>query len=473
MKYTTRTLMLLLAALLTVSVATAKNIDLSTVPDRESVQLTIYNSEDITLVRERRVVSFKKGVNPLQFSWAGTRIDPSSVELRFPENAEQLEVLDTTFPHDKPQMLYWNVGSEMDGRAVIEISYFTAGITWSADYNVITDPEETRADVTGFVRVFNRSGEDYEDAQVRLVVGTINLVEKIAQLANKPMNEVAEMEESRRRGLKSQAMRESLARPRATFAAGAMMADAAEPKEVVKEGLSEYFIYIIEGTETVPHGWSKRLRSFDGQAVPLDIKYRFRPQQYGNQLVKLYILNNTEEDKLGTTPMPDGVYRIFKQAGDDGLRYTAQQRLKYVAIGDEIELNLGADPDVIFELEQVKAARENFIFKVHGINVYRRLDQRGVVIEPRDDVAGWDDAAKYRQRVFNTNDRPIEIEVRRRFNGDVTFRSGLDAKLHDVHTVQYTATIPAATDTDLTYTVVTAQGKNAEQNRVELEQEKE
>ena len=34
-----------------------------------------------------------------------------------------------------------------------------------------------------FVRVTNNSGEDYEDAQVRLVVGNINLVEKIAQLA--------------------------------------------------------------------------------------------------------------------------------------------------------------------------------------------------------------------------------------------------------------------------------------------------
>ena len=37
--------------------------------------------------------------------------------------------------------------------------------------------------IDGFVRVQNNSGEDYENAEVRLVVGTINLVEKIAQLA--------------------------------------------------------------------------------------------------------------------------------------------------------------------------------------------------------------------------------------------------------------------------------------------------
>src|SRR5687768_18333612 len=103
----------------------AKNVDLSTVPARNTVALTIYNSEDLTLVRETRTVTFKKGANPLQFSWANTLIDPTSVELRFISNADQLDVLDTTFPHDKPQMLYWNVQSDFDGEATIEITYFT------------------------------------------------------------------------------------------------------------------------------------------------------------------------------------------------------------------------------------------------------------------------------------------------------------------------------------------------------------
>src|SRR5215213_7206511 len=88
--------------------ADGKNVDLSTVPKRDTVALTIYNSEDITLVRETRTVTFKKGVNTLQFSWANTLIDPTSVELRFVNHADQLDVLDTTFPHDKPQMHCWN-----------------------------------------------------------------------------------------------------------------------------------------------------------------------------------------------------------------------------------------------------------------------------------------------------------------------------------------------------------------------------
>ena len=40
-------------------------------------------------------------------------------------------------------MLYWNVQSEFDGEATIEITYFTSGITWSADYVAIANPEES------------------------------------------------------------------------------------------------------------------------------------------------------------------------------------------------------------------------------------------------------------------------------------------------------------------------------------------
>src|SRR5688500_4429295 len=192
------------------AVSQAKNVDLSTVPRRDGVALTIYNSEDLTLVRETRTVTFKKGVNPLQFSWANTLIDPTSVELKFLTQPDKLDVLDTTFPHDKPQMLYWNVQSEMDGEATIEITYFTSGITWSADYIAIAGGDEKSVKLDGFVRVFNNSGEEYEDAAVRLIVGRINLVEKIAQLAQIPMQEVEALNGAQRRELQDRAARDMM-----------------------------------------------------------------------------------------------------------------------------------------------------------------------------------------------------------------------------------------------------------------------
>src|SRR5260221_2842369 len=404
--------------------AFARNVDLSTVPKRDTVQLTIYNSEDLTLVRETRTVTFKKGVNPLQFSWANTLIDPTSVELKFLTSADKLDVLDTTYPHDKPQMLYWNVQSEIDGEATIQITYFTSGITWSADYLLIADKDEKQLSFDGFVRVFNKSGEEYENAQVRLVVGTINLVEKIAQLAHVPMEDVGKMKDGERFHYRSLAMSRSLG-------AGEAKGEVLSEKQIVKEGLSEYFIYTIEGTETIQNGWSKRMRSLDATAVPFKIQYRYRPQEYGEQLVRMYLLTNNKESKLGTSPLPDGVVRVFRENGRDGLSYLTQQAVKYIPIGDKIELNLGPDPELIFEWLKLKTHRGDIWFQVNGVNVFHKLDEQGFRAEPNMTVVGWDDHETYSQRVRNYTTKPIELEIRRPLPAHVVFRSRLAPSLFD------------------------------------------
>jgi hypothetical protein len=447
-----------------VSQLQAENVDLSTVPNRDTVQLTIYNSEDITLVRETRKISFKEGANPLQFSWANTLIDPTSVQLRFLTDPDKLEVLDTTYPHAKPHMLYWNVLSEIDGEATIEITYFTSGISWSADYVLIANRDETQVGFEGFVRVHNNSGEEYEDAQIRLVVGKINLVEKIAKLARISSEEVSEMDEEDFSEWGKTAVRHAFNMPMPTDSPATEM-----PKGIIKEGLSEYFIYTIEGTETIANGWSKRMRSLAPVDVPLKIQYRYREAEYGPQLVRMYLMRNDVESKLGTTPLPDGVMRVFRDNGRDGLSFLMTQTIKYIAIGDKIELNLGPDPEVIFELIKLKVWRDNIWLRVGGTNVYRRVDVPEIQIQVNSSVVGWHDHTIYTQRVRNFSGKPVDLEVRRTLVGHVNFRSQLNVTNHDFRTVQYTATVPAGEQADLLYEVVVRQGRNAKQSNVTLE----
>jgi len=464
---------ILFTAAIAIRSARAENVDLSTVPKRNAVQLKIYNSEDLTLVRETRVVTFKKGINPLQFSWANTLIDPSSVELTVLKPADKLELLDTTFPHDKPQMLYWNVKSEFDGEATIQITYFTSGISWSADYVCIAAGDERTMDIEGFVRVANQSGEEYENAQVRLVVGTINLVEKIAQLAQVSMSDVKRLEDEARESFRRDAARQffgdAMGLP-AAMAGGAVAETAAAPKEIIKEGLSEYFIYTIEGTETIPNGWSKRLRSFDADDAPLKIQYRYRPREYGEQLVRMYLLTNDEESKLGSTPLPDGMVRAFRDNGREGLSYLGQQSIKYIPIGDKIELNLGPDPEVVFELVKLHSARDSIWMQINGTNTFQQVGGDELKTEANASVVGWDDRSVYAQRVRNYTSRPIEAEIRRSYDGHVTFRSRLEPRLHDYQTVEFSARVQPGDKKNLLFEVVQRQGHNAKQNNVTLEE---
>ncbi len=463
-------MMCLATTMLYAAAAVGKNIDLATVPDRETVQLTIYNAEDLTLVRETRVVSFNAGANRLQFSWANTLIDPTSVELRFLDRPETLSLLDTTFPHDKPQMLYWNVHSERAGEARVEISYFTSGITWTADYVGVASPDESHMRLEGYVTVRNQSGEDYEDAQVRLVVGTINLVEKIAELARRGLVS----QDAVRRGTpaaRSRAMREMVERadPYGGFAGAAVQTFMDEEKQIVKEGLSEYFIFTIEGTETIPNQWAKRMRSFEAAEAPVRVQYRYRPREYGDQLVRMFLLTNDSEAGLGESPLPDGVVRIFRDTDADSLAYLGEQPIRYIPVGDEIELNLGPDPNVVFELRTLRVYRDEVWLQLHGADVLHRADEPGLRIDPRSRVVGWDEHTIYSQQIRNYTDKPIDVEVRRMFPGDVVFRSELDAKAHDFQTVQFEAGVEPAETADLLYEVTVRQGRNAKQNRVELE----
>ena len=459
---------LLVLLLLLSSTARADNIDLSTVPARDTVQLTIYNSEDITLVRETRVVTFKKGANPLQFSWANTLIDPTSVELKFLTQADKLDVLDTTFPHDKPQMLVWNVQSEIDGAATIQITYFTSGITWSADYLAIADAAEKALKLEGFVRVFNNSGEEYENAHVRLVVGTINLVEKIAQLAQVPIAEVAKMQAETLDALKKDVTHRFMEQAAGKAGFGGGGADAKQ-KEITKEGLSEYFIYAIEGTETIPTGWSKRMRSLEAAAAPFRIQYRYRPNEYGDQLVRMYLLTNDEKSQLGSSPLPDGVVRVFRDNSKGGLSYLTQQTIKYIPIGDKIELNLGPDPEVIFELIKLRSFRDELYVQLHGTSEFRKVGGDEVIRRENASVAGWDDHEIFTQRIRNYTASPIEVEVRRTLPGHVVFKSRLEPVLHDYQTVQFLTRVAAGQRADLFFEVVRKQGTSAKQNNVTLE----
>src|SRR5438477_254929 len=174
---------LLSLALLLYPLCALARINVVTLPGRDSVQLTIYNSVDLTMVKETRLLTFRKGLNRLEFSWANTLIDPTSVEFHALDHEDAVDVLDVSFPPRVTNTLDWRINSGFAGEVEVEIRYFTSGISWSADCLAEVNKGEKLMNLAGYVRVNNNSGEDYENAQVRLVVGVIRLVEDIANLA--------------------------------------------------------------------------------------------------------------------------------------------------------------------------------------------------------------------------------------------------------------------------------------------------
>ena len=165
--------------------APASAIELVVLPRRDDVQITIYNSADLTLVRERRNLTLKKGWNWLQFMWANTLIDPTSLHIEPLAQADKIDVQQLVFPAHLKDIGRWLIHSETTGQVPFEITYFTSGLNWRAFYMGTLSPDQQHMKLQAYVRVGNSSGEDYENAQTRLIVGKVHQLDQIADLAKR------------------------------------------------------------------------------------------------------------------------------------------------------------------------------------------------------------------------------------------------------------------------------------------------
>jgi len=422
-------------------------VDLVTLPSRDTVQLTIYNSADLTLARESRALTLKEGPNKLQFSWANTLIDPTSLEMVAKARVGKIDVAELTYPPRVRNVGLWNIDSRISGRVPVEISYLTSGLSWRAFYmGTLAENEETMR-LQGYVRVTNNSGEDYENAQVRLIVGKVHIIDQIAALARRqyPYDRPSEIgpKDKQRRRERYRALKKGMDGVDMEYALGV---PAAKLKEIRKEGLSEYFLYTIEGTETIATGFSKRLISFDVDDVPVVNLYKYERQRYGDIVVRFLSFKNDAEHKLGKTPIPGGKLKVYRDAGDEGhLSYTGQSSFKYIPVDEDVELNLGPVADVVVEPKLTDFKTDNYMF------------------DYRANVAGWDEIRTFRIEVKNTRDIPVEVEIKRNLETPYwSLDAGLEYDKVDNRSVKFVLTLKPRTAKVFEYVLTTYEGTRRE-----------
>jgi hypothetical protein len=231
--------------------------------------------------------------------------------------------------------------------------------------------------------------------------------------------------------------------------APAMAAMPDRPKEVVKEGLSEYFLYTIGGTETIPTGWSKRLQSFDVNSIPVINLYKYEQERYGPGVVRFLSFKNDTEHKLGQTPIPDGMLRVYRNVDErKHLSYEGQSAFKYIPVNAEVELNLGTVQDVVVEAKLMDYKMDNF-----------RRDNKG-------NIAGWDEIRTFKVEVRNTRDVAVKLEIRRNFDWpawDIQRSGQLDAyEKVNLNTVKFTLQLEPRSKKTFEYTLTSYRGTRAE-----------
>jgi hypothetical protein len=424
-------------------------VDLVTLPTRDTVQLTIYNSADLTLVRDSRDLTLKTGENKLQFSWANTLIDPTSLEMLPKAHADKINIADLTYPPRVRNLGLWNINSGVSGKVPVEITYLTSGLSWRAFYMGTLTKDESTMRLQAYVRVTNNSGEDYENAQTRLIVGKIHILDQIAQLARRQyphgrpgVPPVA--------GEPGRAVYFDVGGDDRAFGIVNGLARLTKPKEIRKEGLSEYFLYTIEGTETIPTSWSKRLLSFDAKKVPVINLYKYEQRKYGNAVVRFLSFKNDTEHDLGQTPIPGGMLKVYRTVDQDQhLSYVGQSSFKYIPVDEDVELNLGPVADVVVEPTLMDFKTKNYTFNRRG------------------NISGWDEVRTFKVEVRNTRNLDVKIEIKRRFDTNYwKFEKGTDFSNYeqlDKNTVKFTLLLEPRTKQQFNYILRTYHGEREEE----------
>jgi hypothetical protein len=291
----------------------------------------------------------------------------------------------------------------------------------------------------GHVRVTNNSGEDYENAQMRLVVGVVRLVEDIVTLArsrhpeNAPTPELLAKDERAKKAVLL-GLNEAIA----------MGGAAAKQKEIVKENLSEYFLYTVEGHDTIPNGWSKRLPSFKAADVPITSFYKYEREQWNDSVMRYYRFTNSTASKLGDEPLPDGAVKAFRFVTDDKLyAFVGNTAVKYIPVNEQVDLELGNDLEV-----RVKPTLMNW-------------EKTALQFDNRGNVKGWTIRETWQIEVQNSKEIEVLLDIRRNFSGDWSIDSTDRFEKVDGTKIKFLVPLEPKAKQTLAYTVTTRHGSNA------------
>lgn len=440
--------------------APASAIELVVLPNPDKMQLTIYNAADLTLVRDTRRLTLKPGWNWLQFMWNGTLIDPTSLSLVPLQHADKIDIQQLVYPARLKDIGRWLIRSEVEGAVPFEITYFASGLSWRAFYMGTMNENETTMNLKGYVNVANHSGQDFENAQTRLVVGETHLIKEIPYLARRRYPYGPDIIEKgakydhffEDKDEKERLQRDGLAIIGETYGIDTgFKVGKVSIKDIEKEGLSEYFLYTIEGTEDLPDTWAKRLPSFDVDNIPVKSLYKYDEDRYGEKTVRFVSFKNDAEHELGTTPIPEGTVKIYRNLNDrQNLSYVGQSPVKYIPVNEDVELNLGPAELVKVEPVLMDTQTNNYTF-----------DRKG-------NIDGWDDTQTWMLKLTNTRDIEVEVEITRNFGIDYwdltpqTPTTGGVYKKHDKNHARFTLMLSPRTETSFTYTVTKYQGTRGE-----------
>ncbi len=214
----------------------------------------------------------------------------------------------------------------------VQLSYLTGGLSWQADYVAKLNADETRLDLTGFVTLTNETAVTFENAQLQLVAGDLNLIETDTV---EEFNDIKESEQKR------------------------------DNESITEEALFEYHLYSLPRLTTIRSNQTKQVSLLAAPSVAVEKRYVFNnmitdaewEDEDSNEIAEiiahpaviLKLLNNTENG-LGM-PLPKGTVRLYKNDQRAQPIFVGEDLIAHTPVNETVNLQSGYAFDLTAHLK--------------------------------------------------------------------------------------------------------------------------
>jgi len=442
----------------------------TTARDRQSVNITVYNS-NIGLVRETRRLTLPSGRIALRFADVTAQIRPETVHLSSLTAPSALRILEQNYQYDllnPAKLLDKFVGREItlvlrryqnntesfepvtatllsnnggqvwriNGQIVINPSNIAEMRFPDLPKNLVATPTlvwdvENREPATQTIEASYLTGGMNWRADYVLVVDANDVKGDLQGWVTLTNGSGASFEDARLQLVAGDVNRVSEER---TYAlAGAMQRKEVDSvSQFQEQGFFEYHLYTLQRPTTIRDNETKQVSLLEASGFAVKKEFvvngqRYYYQNYNNpgqpikEKVGVYIqFRNSQLNKLGM-PLPAGTVRLYKKDAQGNQQFIGEDRIGHTPKDEDVRVKVGDAFDIVAERKQTD-------YKVIARNVYEYA---------------------YEIKIRNHKDVPVNIIVNEPIGGDwEMISSSFEARKTAAFAAQFN--VPVAKDGEAT-----------------------
>ena len=335
----------------------------------------------------------------------GTLLSYSGDQLIMRDKEGMIQILDSNnlvlpeLPEGlitKPTLV-WILNVTESRNHTLELSYMTSGMTWNADYVVVTSKNDSKLDLNGWVTVTNNAGTTFKNTSLKLVAGDVHRV-----------------------------------RDEILYATPYYMATPTpRAGQFEEEALFEYHMYDLQRRTTLKNNEQKQISLLEVTGVDVEKEYVYDDirnwwwygddwSDTGEKKVDVMLnFNNSAKNNLGI-PLPKGTVRVFTNDKEGKLQFIGEDSIDHTPKDETISLFIGHAFDIVGERTQMDFNElANWYEYVWAVNLRNHKDEDIVVTVLERTSGDWEITDENYNHTKRSNNE-IEWQVPVKANGEST-----------------------------------------------------